>query len=73
MQQNHISLSDLYSVHEMAARHPRVLSVTTLRYQLRSRDYNGLAKACVRIGKKLLISESRYQEWLTEAARAAAK
>ncbi|AUS44753.1 hypothetical protein CYD94_21710 (plasmid) [Ralstonia solanacearum] len=68
MQTNQIELTDLYSVGELAARHPRILSVLTLRYQLRNRDANGLAKACVKIGKKLLISERRYQEWLAETA-----
>lgn len=71
MQTNQIDLSDLYSVGELAARHPRILSVLTLRYQLRNRESNGLARACVKIGKKLLISEQRYQEWLAEASTAA--
>ncbi|EHP42313.1 hypothetical protein OR16_15329 [Cupriavidus basilensis OR16] len=66
MQTNQIELNDLYNVHDFAARHPKILSVQTLRYQLRFRDYNGLAKACVQLGKKLLISERRYQEWLSE-------
>ncbi|CAN7412297.1 hypothetical protein LJR296_002436 [Cupriavidus necator] len=66
MQNNQIELSDLYDVHDFAARHPKILSVQTLRYQLRFRDTNGLAKACVQLGKKLLISEYRYQQWLAE-------
>ncbi|UIF87809.1 hypothetical protein [Cupriavidus sp. UYPR2.512] len=70
MSTNQIDLNDLFSVSELAARHPRVLSVLILRYQLRSRASNGLAKACVKIGKKLLISERRYQEWLSEQAGA---
>ncbi|MDO3558275.1 hypothetical protein [Ralstonia pseudosolanacearum] len=68
MQTNQIELTDLFSVQELAARHPRVLSVLALRYQLRNRHANGLAKACVKIGKKLLISETRYQTWLSEQA-----
>ncbi|MDO3553085.1 hypothetical protein [Ralstonia pseudosolanacearum] len=68
MQTNQIELSDLYTVQQLAARYPHILSVLTLRYQLRNRDANGLAKACVRIGKKLLISHSRYQAWLAETA-----
>lgn len=66
MHTNQIDLNDLYNVHDFAARHPKILSVQTLRYQLRFRDVNGLCKACVQIGKKLLISERRYQEWLAE-------
>ncbi|MHC6051943.1 hypothetical protein ACYT84_09270 [Ralstonia solanacearum] len=68
MQTNQIELSDLFTVKELAARWPKILSVLTLRYQLRNRDNNGLSKAVVRIGKKLLISESRYQQWLAESA-----
>ncbi|MCK4130782.1 hypothetical protein [Ralstonia pseudosolanacearum] len=68
MQTNQIELSDLFTVQELAARWPKILSVLTLRYQLRNRDSNGLSRAVVRIGKKLLISESRYQQWLAETA-----
>jgi len=65
MQPNTIDLNDLYSVDELAARHPRILSAMTLRYQLRSRAASGLASACVKVGKKLLISEGRYMQWLS--------
>lgn len=68
-------LSDLRTVEALAAERPDVLSVSTLRWQLRHRDANGLAAACVQIGKRLLISKPRYERWLatqTEAARAAA-
>jgi hypothetical protein len=64
MQTNAIDLAGLFSAPELAARHPRILSEATLRYQLRSRETNGLGKACVRIGKKLLISECGYRAWL---------
>lgn len=68
-----IALDDLYSVDELAAQNPRILTVATLRWQLRNRDANGLAMACVQIGKKLLISKSRYEHWLaSQAGRAAA-
>lgn len=65
MQADPVDLSDLFSAPELAARHPRILSETTLRYQLRNRETNGLAKACVKIGKKLLISENGYRTWLS--------
>lgn len=68
MQTNQIDLNDLFSVSELAARHPRILSTTILRYQLRHRASNGLSKCCVRVGKKLLISERLYQGWLGEQA-----
>lgn len=68
VQNTQIELSDLFTVPQLAARWPKILSELTLRYQLRNRDTNGLSKAVVRIGKKLLISESRYQQWLAETA-----
>lgn len=63
-----MALDDLFPVEDLARAFPRLLTVPTLRWQLRHRDANGLAPACVRIGKKLLISRSRYEAWL--AARA---
>lgn len=69
-----IELRDLRDIEALAAESSDVLSVSTLRWQLRHRDTNGLAAACVRVGKRLLISKSRYERWLatqTEAGRAA--
>lgn len=68
METNQIDLNDLFSLQDLVARHPRVLSVATLRHQLRSRDTNGLARAVVQIGKRLFVSESRYQRWISETA-----
>ena len=73
MQTNQIELSDLFTVEQMAARWPKILSQLTLRYQLRNRETNGLSMAVVRIGKRLLISEQRYQHWLAENAASAAE
>jgi len=74
--ENAISLNDLLTVEELAAKYPKILSIHTLRWQLRYRGTNGLAMACVRgLGRKLLISESRFENWLatqTDARRAAA-
>ena len=67
-----IALDDLDTVEGMAASYPRLLSVPTLRWQLRHRDSNGLAHACVPVGKKLLISRSRYEAWLASRAGSAA-
>lgn len=63
-----IPLTDLRSVEELAAEHPRILTIKTLRYQLRHRAVNGLAPCCVAIGKKLLISKTRYEGWLATQA-----
>jgi hypothetical protein len=65
-----IALDDLDTVEGLAASFPRLLSVPTLRWQLRHRDTNGLAVACVPVGKKLLISRSRYETWLATRAGA---
>lgn len=61
---NTIDLADLRTVAELAAEYPSVLSVWTLREQLRRRHKNGLAAACVPVGRRLLISKSRYEQWL---------
>lgn len=67
-----IPLDDLYSVEDLAARHPNILTVQALRWQLRSREHNGLAQCCVPLGRKLLISKSRYERWLATQAGVAA-
>lgn len=49
------------------------ITILNLRWQLRHRRTNGLAACCVQIGKKLLISKSRYERRLaTQAGRATA-
>lgn len=63
-----IALDDLDTVEGLAGRYPHLLSVPTLRWQLRHREQNGLAQACVSVGKKLLISRSRYEIWLASRA-----
>lgn len=69
--QDQIELNDLFTVDQLAAEHPEFLSVPTLRWQLRDRDSNGLQSACVKIGKKLLISKTRYQAWLAQKSQSA--
>ena len=63
-----VQLSDLYPIPGLVAAHPALLTEATLRWQLRHRDTNGLAPACVRLGKKLLISKTRYETWLATRA-----
>lgn len=63
-----VQLADLYPIDGLVAAHPALLSTATLRWQLRHRDTNGLATACVRLGKKLLISKTRYEIWLATRA-----
>lgn len=59
-----IALDDLYSIEDMAKQH-EALSPATLRWQLRNREQNGLAPAVVKLGKRLLISKTRYEHWLS--------
>ncbi|MDP3761530.1 MAG: hypothetical protein Q8R01_13540 [Ramlibacter sp.] len=59
-----MSLDDLNTVDQLAEAFPSILSVAALRWQLRHREANGLAYACVRVGKKLLIHRPRYEAWL---------
>lgn len=68
-----LPLDDLLTVEELASKYPRILSTYTLRWQLRDRARNGLAPACVRVGKKLLISKTRYEQWLAARAGNAAR
>jgi hypothetical protein len=63
-----IDLDDLHTVEGLVSQHREILTVPTLRWQLRHRDTNGLASACVRVGKKLLISRQRYEAWLGAGA-----
>jgi len=62
--QDSFSLDDLNTVEELAAQYPKLLTVPTLRWQLRHRDENGLAPACVKGGKKLLLHRPTYEAWL---------
>lgn len=68
-----LPLDDLNTLEGLANQYPGILSVQTLRWQLRDREKNGLAPACVRIGKKLLISKTRYEQWLAARAGNAAR
>ncbi len=63
-----ISIGDLYDIHKFAEAHSHLLNTTTLRWQLRHRDTNGLASAVVQIGRRLFISKSRYEAWLATQA-----
>lgn len=65
-----MQLDDLYPIEQLAQTFPAQLTVAALRWQLRHRNDNGLAHACVRIGKRLLISRVRYEAWLAGRADA---
>lgn len=67
-----VSLDDLHSIEALAAQYPHILTVATLRWQLRHRTSNGMAQACIQVGKKLLISKTRYEQWLAARAQGVA-
>ncbi|ARU03910.1 hypothetical protein CCO03_03745 [Comamonas serinivorans] len=57
--------TDWFGVEEFAARHQNIFpTAQSLRYQLRHRERNGLTSACIRFGKRLLISEGKFFDWL---------
>jgi hypothetical protein len=63
-----VRLDDLYTVDSLVGQYPAFLSIPTLRWQLRHREANALVHCCVKSGKKLLISKSRYEQWLAGQA-----
>jgi hypothetical protein len=62
-------LDDWFTVDDLAATFPKILTVPALRWQLRHRDTNGLnaSGAVRRCGKKMLISKSRFERWLASS------
>ncbi len=63
-----LALDDLYPLDKLIEAYPHLLTMETLRWQLRHRSDNGLAPACVRLGRRLMISKSRYETWLASRA-----
>ena len=63
-----VEVSDLYTIEGLVAQNPEALTVPMLRWQLRHRQETGLSSCCVRGGKHILISKSRYEAWLASQA-----
>ena len=63
-----INLNDLKTIEGLVEENTQALTVSLLRWQLRHRYENGLANCCVRAGKRILISKSRYEKWLAANA-----
>lgn len=63
-----INLNDLKTIECLVDENPQALTVSLLRWQLRHRYENGLANCCVKAGKRILISKSRYEQWLAANA-----
>ncbi len=51
------------TVKQMAQRHP-AFSEASLRYHIFNETKNGIDKAIKRVGRKILIKEERFFEWL---------
>jgi len=63
-----IDITDLRTIEGLVSENPEVLNVSLLQWQLRHRDQNGLNNAVVKVGKRVLISKTRYQQWLSAQA-----
>lgn len=63
-----LEVSDLFTIDGLVAQNPEALTVPMLRWQLRHRHETGLSSCCVRGGKHILISKSRYESWLASQA-----
>ena len=57
-------LRDLATITQLVEENPEILSIATLRWQLRHRTENGLDACCIQFGKKIMISRSRYAAWV---------
>lgn len=66
--QSSIQLSDLYTISGLVTLANGAIGANQIRWQVRHRNENGLASACVLVGRKLLISRSRYELWLATQA-----
>ena len=58
-----MSHKNYLTVKQMAAKHP-VFSEASLRYHIFNERRNGLDKALIRVGKKILINEDAFWDWL---------
>lgn len=67
-QEQQIDIGDLRTIEGLANENPEVLNVQLLQWQLRHRTQNGLNSAVVKVGKRVLISKTRYQQWLSSQA-----
>lgn len=66
--QDAVALEDWATREDLIASNPRVITPSTLNWQLKNRHKNGLAFAVARVGRRLMISRSRYTAWLASRA-----
>ena len=63
-----IALADLRTIDQLVEAHKSILTHNAVRWHLRDREHNGLAPAVVRLGRNLLISQARFEQWLETRA-----
>lgn len=63
-------LSQISTVDQFAKKYP-AFSRASLRWMLFNREQNGLHKAVVQIGRRILIDEAAFVAWLHEHREAA--
>lgn len=56
-------MQNYLTVKQMAARH-QAFSEASLRYHIFNEKKNGIDKAIKRVGRKILINEQRFFDWL---------
>jgi hypothetical protein len=57
-------LDDWVPLEQFVAEHPNLGDANVQRWLLRYRATNGLASAVRKVGKRLLISKTRYAAWI---------
>ncbi|KKM52635.1 hypothetical protein LCGC14_1554730 [marine sediment metagenome] len=62
-------MSNYYTVSQLSQKHP-AFSIGSLRSIIFNRDKNGFNKVIRRIGRKILLSEEDFLEWIESAANA---
>ena len=61
-------MQNYLTVKQMAAKHP-AFSEASLRYHIFHESKNGIDKAIRRVGRKILINENLFFDWLESQAK----
>ncbi len=56
-------MSNLLTVKQFAEKHP-AFSEASLRYHIFNEETNGLSSALIRVGRKILIKEDTFFDWI---------
>ena len=55
----------LYTIAQLCARHPW-LKEKAMRWLLYNADENGIGRCVIRVGRRVLIDENSFEDWLEE-------